>query len=376
MTHSDITILSPNAVLWDKGPSAVKGLHVRAFITKKVFYYYYRIGGKQRKVSLGDFPSLTLQKARDLATQMWAHEYMFSEQPSELTLAHVFDHALKFHFSKDEFLESGYQKQVAHHWEHHLKAKFGATKLQDIRAPLVRDWMQSLVETPSAANHAFRLLSKLFSYAEEREWRSQNTNPCRIVKEFKNKKRNRYATEEEIKRIGQILTRLRTTRPRETAFIYLLIYTGARPSTIERAKRSEIQRYGSGDRAFALLRRSGKTGEEVIHIPPEALRILDDAVPEGDREGAAATLTGVKNPTALWKEIRKEAGCEDLWIRDWRRTFATTGMGEGFAMSSISEVLGHASVQTTKIYAKLAPSHQVETVQKTAAKLEKLLHGK
>jgi integrase len=77
-------------------------------------------------------------------------------------------------------------------------------------------------------------------------------------------------------------------------------------------------------------------------------------------------------PVRLWAKIRKEAGCPDLRARDLRRTFATVGMSAGLKMDQISEILGHRSTQTTKIYAKLNIDSQIESARAIADAIEKV----
>jgi integrase len=85
-------------------------------------------------------------------------------------------------------------------------------------------------------------------------------------------------------------------------------------------------------------------------------------------------IFGIKMPSHLWRKIRKEAGCEDLWARDSRRTFATIGMSNGVKMDTVSELLNHSSVQTTKTYAKLNGSARSQAVETIASKMNQLLN--
>jgi integrase len=217
------------------------------------------------------------------------------------------------------------------------------------------------------------VLSRIFAYAEETELRAQNTNPCTIIKSHPEKSRKRHATADEIPKIAAILDREKAKFPNAAAFIYLLIYSGSRPSAIERATWDQLQEFEHAGEKYGLLTFKGKTtattGEdERIIIPPQAMKVID-RLPRIDGK----TITGIKMPRKLWARIKKEAGCTDLWARDLRRTFATVGMTSGIEMGMISPLLNHKSVETTKIYAKVMNEKQIETVKSIADTMEKMM---
>jgi integrase len=57
----------------------------------------------------------------------------------------------------------------------------------------------------------------------------------------------------------------------------------------------------------------------------------------------------------LWKEIKKEAGVEDRDLKSLRHTFAVFCVSCGVSMRALQKMLGHASIQTTEIYAAADP---------------------
>ena len=72
-----------------------------------------------------------------------------------------------------------------------------------------------LRETPRAANRALSVLSKMFSLAAAWGLAAEGTNPCRGVRKYKEKKRERFLTRDEYRRLGQALGRkLRWKRKR------------------------------------------------------------------------------------------------------------------------------------------------------------------
>jgi len=57
----------------------------------------------------------------------------------------------------------------------------------------------------------------------------------------------------------------------------------------------------------------------------------------------------------LWKEIKKLAGVEDRDIKSLRHTFAVFCVSCGVGLRALQKMLGHASIQTTEIYAAADP---------------------
>jgi len=65
-----------------------------------------------------------------------------------------------------------------------------------------------------------------------------------------------------------------------------------------------------------------------------------------------------------WTTARRCAGIEDFRIHDLRHTFASWLVMQGESIYVVKELLGHASVTQTEIYAHLAPSQTREAVQR------------
>jgi integrase len=195
-------------------------------------------------------------------------------------------------------------------------------------------------------------------------------NPCSRVKSFPERKRKRFATPEEIAKLGQIMERERATHMKQVAFLELMIYTGSRPKAIEDARWSDLEEH----RGHMILSVAGKTmavtGDmDTIVVPPQAVMALRSLGIRKDH----SLIFGIKMPRRFWNRIRKEAGCEDLWARDWRRTFASVGLSSKESLDVIGEALNHKSRQTTLRYAKLLDDKKVAAVSRIANELETLL---
>lgn len=358
---------------WDR---EVTGLHILTRGVKCSYYLYYRTKfGKQRRSKLGDFSVLTLTQARTEARKILAQVTLggdpfgdMKKRRGDLTVQEVFDELWDEHYSKERFTNSRWGKEVGWAWNAHLRKAFGACKVTSVRAPDVREWHIRYEASPYAGNRSKSILSKLFSFAEMKGYIPVGSNPCRAVPNHPERKRIRFATTNEVLRVGNALAKHSGRYPRETAFIYLLMFTGSRPSAIERSTWNNLAiREVNGIRC-GILRVKGKTGEDIIVIPGHVLELLE-------RLRGSETLTGIKFPREFWNLIRQEAGCSDLWARDWRRTFATVGLSSGMPLGTLQQLLNHEDPKSTSLYAKLLLEYRVEASLQIGETMRKRSEG-
>jgi integrase len=55
----------------------------------------------------------------------------------------------------------------------------------------------------------------------------------------------------------------------------------------------------------------------------------------------------------LWRELLSAAGITDLRLHDLRRLYVSTSLSAGVPLDQIGQVVGHASIATTRGYAYL-----------------------
>ena len=82
---------------------------------------------------------------------------------------------------------------------------FGDMRLAHIDRADVARWFDSLSATPGNANRALPVLSVMMTQAELWELRPQGSNPCRNLRRYKMKPRERFLSLDELKRLGFVL---------------------------------------------------------------------------------------------------------------------------------------------------------------------------
>lgn len=362
-----------HSFIWDGcEDQSVKGLHVRKYESGVIsFFVHYRTrSGTQRRPKIGEFPAISVTEARYRAKKLLAQVVLgedpkgdWDESKKEPTVGDVYAEALKKHWDKKQFAASGWAKEVERIYEKQIKNIFGSCKLSELKARRVRAWHAGFADTkPVAGNHALAVLGRIYSFAMEQE--ICVSNPCTLVKRHVITARRRYASPDELKKILGILRRELPKNPKGALFLLTVLYTGARPTSIERSKWEDIAfKDGYGVLEFKG-KSTAKTGEaETILIPPQLYSIYSEAKTDP---------FGSKLPRHLWKKIQKEVGCEDLWARDLRRTFATLAMGSGVNVGVIGELLNHRDTQTTAVYAKLMDGHRVSAIDAVAKVVDSL----
>jgi len=73
------------------------------------------------------------------------------------------------------------------------------------------------------------------------------------------------------------------------------------------------------------------------------------------------------DPNAHWRRILKRAGLQDLRIHDLRRSLGSWQAITGAPLLTIGKSLGHSSIQSTMVYARLNTATVRESVERATA---------
>lgn len=349
----------------------VKGLHVRKFPKGCAFYLYYRTTdtGQERKPKLGEWPGMDIKMARKKAADMLA-DVAAGGDPSRKRQALRQAPTIKDLFDR-YMLEHGQKKKSAKQDQYliakHVTPKLGKyTLVQDVEYDHIKKIHTGMADIPYQANRVLALLSKAFNLAEVWKWRPVHSNPCHHVTRYTERRRRRKMEAGEAALIGQLLRKHESQHPRGVAFIWLLIFTGARPSELARAMPEDVHT----NKIVLFEHKTAKhTGDARTVYLPAFVRDIVANIPRVEGE----TLLGIKSPKKLWHRLRNEAGCPDLQIRDLRRSYASVALAAGYQLDQIGELFNHSNVQTTKGYAWLLDEAAQEAAEDIGVRLEQRL---
>ncbi|MGC9964276.1 MAG: tyrosine-type recombinase/integrase [Syntrophobacteraceae bacterium] len=334
-------------------------LRVRTSGVKTYIIQYRNEHGRTRKMTVGTHGVLTPDEARSQARLLLA-KVERGEDPAEdkqagrqaPTFSEVAERYMEEHANVKKKARS--IKEDRRLLDKVILPVFGPRKLGDITRADISKFHYSLRGTPYQANRALSLLSKAFNLCEKWGLRKDGTNPCRHVEKYKEQKKERYLTPDELSRLGAVLSDTEASKeelPQAIEAIRLLILTGARLSEILTLKWD----YVDLDRGEMALPDS-KTGKKTVQLAGPAIEVLENIsrcvgnpyVIFGEKAGQH--LIGLPH---IWMRIREKAGLPGVRIHDLRHSFASSAAQAGMSLPFIGALLGHRELATTNRYVHL-----------------------
>ena len=160
--------------------------------------------------------------------------------------------------------------------------------------------------------------------------------------------RERFLLPDEWARLRIILDRY---PPKIAVYISFLLLEGPRMSEARKMQRVHVDLM----QGFwhKTVTKNGR--RQLLALSPRSCQLLASLPNEGPYFFPGDTPEVPWSRTAVrywWKKIRREAGIQDVQIRDLRRTCATMMVSSGENLMVIKEILNHNSISTTQIYAK------------------------
>jgi integrase len=338
--------------VWD---SELPGFGVRVWPSgRKVYVAQYRAEGRTRRVGLGTHGAVTPEQARKEAVQVLA-QVAKGADPAQTrdqgrlapTVRELAERYLAQHASTKKKPKTAFQDTRL--LERFILPAFGKQKVKNVNRVDVTKLHHALRDTPYQANRVMALLSKMFNLAERWGLRPDATNPCRHVEKYKEAKRERFLSPEELARLGSALAELEQEGlelPSTITAVRLLILTGCRREEVLGLKWEHV------DLATASLRLpDSKTGAKTVYLNQPALEVLAQAP---RLEGNPFVCPGLKPGEHLvglpkaWGRIQKRADVEGVRLHDLRHSFASVGAAAGLGLPIIGALLGHTQAATTQ----------------------------
>ena len=366
------------SIFWDR---TLPGFGVRVYPSgAKVYILQSRAGRKSRRITIGRHGLVTAEQARRKAAQIIADNIAAREQSSKAncvhrcvrspTVAEVAERYMREHASVR--CKPSTVKQYRNTLERHLLPALGALRLEEIGRERVAALQYSLHETPATANKTIGLLSRLFSMAEVWGITPDGSNPCRFLRKYKERRCDRFLSEEEFRKLGRVLDEVEAEgriNPSAVAALRLLMLTGCRRNEILNLRWENVD-LDSGE----LYLQDTKTGARSVALSPSARRVLADLPQLPDNPWViTGTNPGKRlaNLNKTWLSIRARAGLGDVRIHDLRHSFASRALALGESLPMIGKLLGHRRVETTSRYAHL----DLDSAKSSAARISESLRG-
>lgn len=342
-------------VIWD---DELGGFGIRVNRDRTVSYIaYFRVDGKQRKKVIGRANSIKVEEARRRARVLIGAASdgqdvigKKAEEENAPTIAQLGERFKEEYIP--HFLKPSTQEEYRRNIDIFITPELGHHKVKDIPREAISKFHTAMSDRPYQANRVLGVLSKMLSQAEVWDLRPDGANPCLRVKRFKEKKRERFLSSTELKRLSEALDLEATTAPVTAAAFRLLIFTGCRLGEIQHLRWGEVD----FEREEIRLPDS-KTGQKTIYLTAETIALLKSIPRLPDNPFVIHGLVPGQHLTDFqkpWRRIRKAADLNDVRIHDLRHTFASVGASNKLSLPIIGKLLGHTQAQTTARYAHLA----------------------
>ena len=371
-----------DTVFWDRN---LPGFGVRVYASgTKMYVVQSRADGKSVRVTVGRHGVITADEARRRAARI-VNRIKAGEDPiaeplparlaggptvADLAARYMEEHvAVRCKGSTAEGIQGLLDKYVV--------PEFGRLPLLAVERERVAAFHARLQAVPYAANRAVAALSQMYAMAPAWGMAPEGTNPCRAVRKYPPRPRERFLTDTEFRRLGAVLDRTEAdggVSVHAVAAIRLLLLTGCRKSEILSLRWQDV------DLAVGELRLAdSKMGPRAVPLSPPAVRVLAELprVP-----GSSWIIPGQKPGTHMmnldgpWRIVRKRAGLEDVRIHDCRHSFASRALALGESLPVIAKLLGHSQIRTTARYAHLErDSVKVSAARVAASIAGDFLHG-
>lgn len=369
LTNEGLKALKPKEKQYSVSDDKFAGLSVRISPggTKSWQYRYRTRTGRQRRISIGTYPAISLKDAR-LQAQQLAAKAQRGEDPAMDRRQERYQEKFKdYRYVEDlwnaflDELETGkinrkslpYEKSV---WKTHISPVIGKQYLSDLSKPRLYKLLKDIEKTaPNSANRAHTILQALFKLGIKLG--AMEHNPLLgISRTYKETARQRVLSEQEIKILWTGLDDVRNVSLPVKIAIRILLLTGQR-----RAEVAEIPKYEiDADKriwTIALDRlkneKSTNASDHVVPIADWTFQYVEQAWElSGDSPFLFPSTHNKEksiSPGALSKAFRRvcsQLELDGIRLHDLRRTVDTMLCSDnlGYSRFDAALVLNHRSV--------------------------------
>lgn len=330
----------------------VSGLSIRvSSLGAKTFFLMYRMGGRNRRLGLGRYPTVTLAEARQRARKALSKVALGLDPATEkITIRLGYDRSM-FPVLLHEYLEK-YAKRNTRSWketERVLQREFARpwSKLpvHQIRKSTVNDVLDGIVKrgTLSAANHAFASIRKMFNWLVERGHLEHS--PCVGMKApAKVVSRERVLNNDEVVAVWRAAEKMGYPFG---PLVQLLILTGQRRTEVGGMRWQEVNFLeglwklprGTEERPHKSQHAHNvPLGSPILNVLRSLPRVHDDLIfPARGRDNAVSGYS-------KWKRKLDELSGVQAWtLHDLRRTTASGMAALGVLPHVVERILNHTN---------------------------------
>jgi len=334
----------------------------------KSWVYVFRQNGKLKRLTLGQYPHLSLADARVKATLARA-----SKLQGEDPIAHAMSQKLEFReaLTVNELSELYIEKHAKIHkktWKEdqrilskYVKNSIGNILARDVKRMHIRGILDNIAaKSPYSANRALEIIRKMYNWSIERD--VVETNPClNISRPKKEQQRDRVLIADEIKIIWNTLES--TDIPDDTIWPGQAVRYALQLAFILAVRRSEIalakvEEFDFDTCWWTIPAERSKNGlSHRVYLSGFAIEIIKNMI--SLNKGSDFLMLSSRHadmpidPNALTRAVSRIRAHLDIpnWrLHDIRRTAASHMASHGVSRLVIKKILNHVESDITAVY--------------------------
>lgn len=393
--------------VWD---DSVSGLGVRVFQTgRKVFLVRYRLGSKQRYLSLGTVGSpYTVETARDRAREVLRAVAEGRDPQSEkiarreaVTVGELIDRYLEDGPTDKPTKRESSWRTDASNLNRHVRPLLGKKAASDVTSSDINRLRRDIEIGKTAADiktgprgraivqggkgiasRTVSVTQAMFAWAIARG-ELTGDNPAKGVARAQPTKKERFLSAREIAHLFATMAALESSglvHSRHADMVRLLLLTGARRSEVVYLRWQEVDLERRVIRLSPERHKTGaKTGVKRIPMADAAAKLIERQARSSEFVFASIREARDVSPTLgldrAWRLIRNQAGFADVRLHDLRHSFVSFGMAEGESLFLVGRVLGHSAAAMTEKYAHLGDDPVRRVAERTAEAILRAASG-
>ena len=259
LTDARVRALRPRKSTYNIRDAKFRGFGVRVLPSGvRRFFLHIQHRGQRAWNIVGDANAMPVADARTQAASMLAAIRFGAEAPHdapsfESVAETVFRRYAQVWRPQTLYVNRNYlRRQILPH--------FADAPIADITRADVRRWFASRRATPVAADRSMPVLSVILTEAERMGLRPEGSNPCRGIRRYRRKGRERFLTDAEFEKLGRVLDEAETqggASAGAVAAIRLLMLTGCHKNEILSLRWRDVD-LDTGELALAATRRPAR----------------------------------------------------------------------------------------------------------------------
>lgn len=371
-TKRKLEALEPQEKITTYHDTEVKGL--KLVVSKagtKTFYVYRKVNGRPERIKVGNFPQTPVELASKQA-QVINSEITQGKNRNEAKRALRGEWTLDELFSRYvDYCEQIGKLSIANEkscYRLHL-SHLGQRKLSAVSSDAIKELHKKIsAKHPTQANRVLSLIHGLYNKAINEFNEFSGKNPATGIAKNTEKTRKRFLQAEELQRFFDAVAEEKNPVIRD--YILMSLLTGARRNNVLAMRWSEINL----DRAEWTIPTTKNGDPLTVPLVEDALQVLRSIKQNNQSEfvfpshGKSGHLA---EPKKGWNRIKTQAGIKDLRLHDLRRTLGSWQAHTGASLPIIGKSLGHKSVTTTAIYARLDVDPVRESMERAVSAMRK-----